>query len=349
MAQADQTVENATFPTVRAEINSNLAALFSASSGNTEPSVTVAFQDWINTNDPDNKVWYKRNAANNAWITIGTIISNTITFEGTLPSQTGNAGEFLTTDGTTASWGVIAQSDVQSFLTSGTWVKPSSGTFALVRVWGGGGSGGRQNQAGGGGGGACNEGLYKLADLPASCTVTVGAGGAGRSTDGNGFTGGTSSFSGTGITTLSAFGGGGGRGSSSDGNGGGGGGNIAAGLTGSPNTGGAGMGSMFAGGGGGVAVGGGADNSTFGGAGGGHGDGTGQAGGAAYFGGGGGGGVGSGGTFGVRGLSLFGGDGSAGGDNTTDSNPGKVPGGGSGGSDGTVGAGGAGKVEVFVW
>jgi hypothetical protein len=53
MAQADQTVENATFPTVRAEINSNLAALFSANSGNTAPSVTVAFQDWINTSGPD--------------------------------------------------------------------------------------------------------------------------------------------------------------------------------------------------------------------------------------------------------------------------------------------------------
>ena len=146
MAQTnDQTVQNATFPTVRADINNNLAALFSANSGNTAQTFTVAFQDWISTNDPNNKVWYKRNAANNAWITVATITGSAIAFEGTLPSQTGNAGEYLTTDGTVASWGVIAQSDVQSFLTSGTWVKPSSGTFALVSVWGGGGSGGRQN------------------------------------------------------------------------------------------------------------------------------------------------------------------------------------------------------------
>jgi hypothetical protein len=47
MAQADQTVQNATFPTVRADINSNLAALFSANSGSTAPTTTVAFQDWI--------------------------------------------------------------------------------------------------------------------------------------------------------------------------------------------------------------------------------------------------------------------------------------------------------------
>jgi hypothetical protein len=252
MAQADQTVQNATFPTVRADINNNLAALFSANSGATAPTVTVAFQDWIDTSGA-NPLWKKRNAANNAWVTLGTITGNTIAFEGTLPSQTGNAGEYLTTDGTVASWGVIAQSDVQSFLTSGTWVKPSSGAFALVRVWGGGGSGGRNNQAGGGGGGACNEGLYKLADLPDSCTVTVGAGGAGRSTDGSGSTGGTSSFSGAGITTLSAFGGAGGIGSSFEGGGGGGGGNIAAG---SGISAGAGMGSMFAGSGGGFALGG---------------------------------------------------------------------------------------------
>jgi hypothetical protein len=338
MAQADQTVQNATFPTVRADINNNLAALFSANSGSTAPSVTVAFQDWIDTSGAS-PLWKKRNAANNAWITIGTISASTIAFEGTLPSQTGNAGEYLTTDGTVASWGVIAQSDVQSFLTSGTWVKPSSGTFALVRVWGGGGSGGRQVIAGGGGGGACNEGLYKLADMPATCTVTVGAGGAGRSTDGGGSTGGTSSFSGTGITTLFAFGGnGGGSTASTSGTSGGvGGGNLAAN--------GVGTGSMFTGGSsGGTNTDGG--NSSFGGAGGG-GEllNIGTDGGNAYAGGGGGGGGGNGGGSG--GTSLFGGNGSAG--SNGGSAAGSVPGGGSGGSDATTGAGGAGKVDVFVW
>jgi hypothetical protein len=103
MAQADQTVQNATFPTVRADINDNLAALFSANSGNTAPSVTVAFQDWIDTSGTD-PLWKKRNAANNAWITLGTISASTIAFEGTLPSQSGNADKYLSTDGTVASW-----------------------------------------------------------------------------------------------------------------------------------------------------------------------------------------------------------------------------------------------------
>jgi hypothetical protein len=92
MAQADQTVQNATFPTVRADINNNLAALFTDSSGSTAPTVTVAFQDWIDTSGA-NPLWKKRNAANNAWITIGTISASTIAFEGasTLPSQSGNS------------------------------------------------------------------------------------------------------------------------------------------------------------------------------------------------------------------------------------------------------------------
>jgi hypothetical protein len=106
MAQADQSVQNATFPTVRADINDNLAALFTDSSGSTAPSVTVAFQDWIDTSGTD-PLWKKRNAANNAWITLGTFDGNDIAFEGTLPDQSGNSGEFLTTDGTDASWAAI--------------------------------------------------------------------------------------------------------------------------------------------------------------------------------------------------------------------------------------------------
>jgi hypothetical protein len=106
MAQADQTVQNATFPTVRADINSNLAALFSDSSGNGAPTVTVAFQDWIDTSGTD-PLWKKRNAANNAWITVATIDGNDIAFEGTLPDQSGESGKYLSTDGTDASWASI--------------------------------------------------------------------------------------------------------------------------------------------------------------------------------------------------------------------------------------------------
>jgi hypothetical protein len=84
MAQADQTVQNATFPTVRADINNNLAALFSDSSGNGAPSVTVAFQDWIDTSGAD-AVWKKRNAANNAWLTVATFIGAGLSLGSFLP------------------------------------------------------------------------------------------------------------------------------------------------------------------------------------------------------------------------------------------------------------------------
>ena len=135
MAQSDQSVQNATFPIVRADINDNLAALFSANSGNTAPSVTVAFQDWIDTSGA-NPLWKKRNAANNAWITLGTISASAIAFEGTLPSQSGNAGEYLSTDGTVASWESVLS--LGSIITAGTSVASTSGTsidFTGIPSW----------------------------------------------------------------------------------------------------------------------------------------------------------------------------------------------------------------------
>jgi hypothetical protein len=84
MAQADQTVQNATFPTIRSDINNNLAALFSDSSGNGAPTVTVAFQDWIDTSGAD-AVWKKRNAANNAWLTVATFLGSGLSLGGFPP------------------------------------------------------------------------------------------------------------------------------------------------------------------------------------------------------------------------------------------------------------------------
>ena len=68
MAQADGVIANGTGSAVRSDLNGQLAALFTNHSGSTEPSTTYAFQWWIDTNNTLLKI---RNAANNAWVTVG--------------------------------------------------------------------------------------------------------------------------------------------------------------------------------------------------------------------------------------------------------------------------------------
>ena len=141
MSQADQDVSNATFPSVRADINDNIKALFSQSSGNSAPAVTVAFQPWVDTSSSP-PVWKVRNGSNSAWITVGvldpagfnaggiTAIANggtgattaTAALAALLPSQSGNAGKALVTDGSAATWNTV------SGITNGTAVASTSGT-----------------------------------------------------------------------------------------------------------------------------------------------------------------------------------------------------------------------------
>ena len=213
MAQADQTVQNATFPTVRADINNNLAALFTDSSGATAPTVTVAFQDWIDTSGTD-PLWKKRNAANNAWITVATITGSAIAFEGTLPDQSGNAGEYLKTDGTVATWEPIVSgiNAADVFASSGNWTCPAGVQKVLVSVIGGGGGGEGNRSSGstraGVSGGSGGYGVGILTVTPGTTyTVTVGAGGVGGAggSQADGTAGGTSTFE-----TISATGGAGG-------------------------------------------------------------------------------------------------------------------------------------------
>lgn len=104
--------------------------------------------------------------------------------------------------------------NVQTFTTSGTWTKPTgfgANSHVFIQAWGGGGSGARgtANNGSGGGGGGYNFTWEKLSDLGATETVTIGLGGASRTTATfyqPGAAGGTSSFG----TLLYAYGGGGG-------------------------------------------------------------------------------------------------------------------------------------------
>ncbi len=247
MAQSDQSVQNATFPSVRADINDNLAALFSQSSGNSAPSVTVAFQPWTDTSSSP-PVYKIRNGSNSAWITVGVLdpagfqvggitpianggtgaITAALALAALLPSQGGNAGKALVTSGSAASWGTVAAgASIQVFTANGTYT-PTAGktTFlAFVTGGGGGGGGGTNNEPPGGGGGGGGSGfrLYTSAEMGANAAITFGgAGSAGNFDAPAGGAGGTSQVdpAGTGLT-LSAFGGGGGGGGGGDGSGGG--------------------------------------------------------------------------------------------------------------------------------
>lgn len=97
MSQANQTVENGTGSEVRAEINTNLAALFSNNSGTGEPAKTTAYMWFADTTNDELKI---RNAADSAFVTVGTLSATNLglataaspTFTGNVDIPAGTAG-----------------------------------------------------------------------------------------------------------------------------------------------------------------------------------------------------------------------------------------------------------------
>lgn len=150
----------------------------------------------------------------NEWeVGIGTYSSSNV-FARTTVLSSSNAGNLVNFSAGTKDVFITLPAgrvvNVQTFNSSGTWTKPigfSSDSRVFIQAWGGGGSGARSAAAatcGGGGGGGYSYVWLNLSQMGATETVTIGAGGASRTTTGSGNIGGDSNIG----TLLYAYGGG---------------------------------------------------------------------------------------------------------------------------------------------
>jgi len=104
MATHDYSIANGTGSAVRSDLNNALSAIASNNSNATDPSTTFAYQWYADTGDGK---LYIRNAANNAWVEVGTLASANLglaplaspTFTGTADFNSNTALKI--SDGTT--------------------------------------------------------------------------------------------------------------------------------------------------------------------------------------------------------------------------------------------------------
>ena len=94
MATHDYVVANGTGAAVRSDLNGALAAIVSNNSDTTEPTTTYAYMWWADTTNGLLKI---RNAANSAWVTVGTLASANLG----LLSTTAAASSYLALTGGT--------------------------------------------------------------------------------------------------------------------------------------------------------------------------------------------------------------------------------------------------------
>ena len=109
MAQHDYVIANGTGAAVRSDLNNGLAAIVSNNSGATEPGTMYAYQWWADTTTGLLKI---RNAANNAWVTVGTLASANL---GLLSLAGGTmTGALVVTAGTDALPGIAVSGDLNT-------------------------------------------------------------------------------------------------------------------------------------------------------------------------------------------------------------------------------------------
>lgn len=94
MAQHDYVIANGTGAAVRSDLNGALGAISSNNSGATEPATTYAYQWWADETAGLLKI---RNAANDAWVTVGTLASANL---GLLTAATANSTYLALAGGT---------------------------------------------------------------------------------------------------------------------------------------------------------------------------------------------------------------------------------------------------------
>jgi len=75
VAQHDYVIANGTGAAVRSDLNGALGAIATNNSGAVEPTTTYAYQWWPDTTTGLLKI---RNAANSAWVTVGTLASTNL-------------------------------------------------------------------------------------------------------------------------------------------------------------------------------------------------------------------------------------------------------------------------------
>jgi hypothetical protein len=121
VAQHDYIIANQSGAAFRSDLNNGLAAIVSQNSGATQPSTTYAYQWWADTTTGLLKI---RNAANSAWITVGTLADANLGLA-TLasPTFTGNVtinaqGDLRLADSDSSNWVALqAPATVASNLT----------------------------------------------------------------------------------------------------------------------------------------------------------------------------------------------------------------------------------------
>ena len=131
MAQHDYVIANQSGLAFRADLNNALAAIVSQNSGASEPSTTYAYQWWA---DSTTGLLKLRNAANSAWITIGTLASVNLG----LLSATGGTltGALLADDSGTAALPAVAfDGDADTGIYRKAANEVGVATAGVLRAW----------------------------------------------------------------------------------------------------------------------------------------------------------------------------------------------------------------------